>query len=98
MQTAHSLFARFLALAAALAVCLTLVGCGGGQAAAPARVGLDFADKRNQPDVEMSGKFLESYGEGELLYPSASRMEHGTVTPAELSALLDAQDNSAAAR
>ena len=58
----------------------------------------DFADKRNQPDVEMSGKFLESYGEGELLYPSASRMEHGTVTPAELSALLDAQDNSAAAR
>jgi hypothetical protein len=98
MQNAQSLFARFPALAAALLVSVSLAGCGGGQAAAPDRVGLDFADEQNQPHVELSGNILESYGSEGLLRGNASNYGHGTFTPAELSALLDSHDSAAAAQ
>jgi hypothetical protein len=98
MQIAQSLCARFLFLTVASLVSLLLVGCGGGQAVAPAaHTGIDFSDEQDRLSAE-NGKLLESYGSENLLRESAGGYDRGIVTPDDLSALLDSQNRAAAAQ
>jgi hypothetical protein len=92
MQNAQSLFARLIGVAAAIVVCLPLAGCGGGQAAAPGRADIDFANDRYAERLERSSKLLELYGSEAL--PSGSSSDYGN---SELTSLIDVPDTDARA-